>query len=307
MLHFFFGIGSIIGPLIAKPFLLLTDKDSDFSPELLQYVPLNGTEPSVSPSPFPPEAVRIQYTYAIVSVYTLIVTSIFAGIYFKRPENEPHPSKAITDPTKETPYNPRARLLVIVMATVFLHFYFALEIVFGCFLTAYVVKSDLHMDKAQGAFLSSVFWATFTFFRIPSIFIIKLIGFTKSITSNLTLMVAGAAVLLSLGGHSYWAVWLGIILMGLGISSIFATLLGYLETFFPITGNIASTFMVSGCVGEFIWPLVVGKYIVQAPSVFLLATGVCTVCCCVFFASLVYICENHVLKKKESDLSIKRF
>ena len=86
--------------------------------------------------------------------------------------------------------------------------------------------------------------------------------------------------------------------LGIGLSSIFGTLIGYLNNYFPVTGNVTSLFLVAACVGEFIWPLVVGKFIDTWPYVYLTTIALSTGMCCVLFALIMYLNRNYVQVKR---------
>ena len=200
-----FGIGAIAGPLIAKPFLVNTD-----SPELVdQHATANITQQVVNR-----EDLMVQWPYVITSVYTFITVSCLAMVYFRTRKSDTTPTKLTETVVDTTKVNAMWRLVVIIVSTIFCHFYFALQLVSGTFLMAYVVKCDLHVDKSSGALMNSLFWVTFTVFRLPSIWIMKKIGLEKSIIVNLVITVFANIVLVPFGNSNIYALWIGMALIG---------------------------------------------------------------------------------------------
>lgn len=57
--------------------------------------------------------------------------------------------------------------------------------------------------------------------------------------------------------------------MGLGCSSVFATMFAFLEQLLPVTSRITSFFFIAACAGEFVIPTLVAAYLENAPQVFL--------------------------------------
>lgn len=95
-----------------------------------------------------------------------------------------------------------------------------------------------------------------------------------------------------------------LIFLGVGMSSIFGALLGYLSEQFPVTGKVTSAFLVAACVGEFVWPLIVGNYIAESPQVYLTCIAICTTMCCILFVVIVIINRKFV-KVTQSNVDLR--
>lgn len=154
-----------------------------------------------------------------------------------------------------------------------------------------------------------MFWGMFTFFRLFTIFYIDYVGAEKNIMFNLLLTVVACGFLVPFGGTSLWCLWVGIALMGLGTSSIWASVYGYLEQFFPVNSKIAATFTVTACLGEFILPTLMGNYLDSNPDIFLWVTLFCTLMTCVLFCVFNHICHKYYgqQKSKKMQLASKGF
>jgi fucose permease len=193
--------------------------------------------------------------------------------------------------------NRRVRLTIIVLATIFMHVYCGLELMFGTLITSYAVKCDLQLDKATGAVMASVYWAFFTFFRLFAIFFADIIGAENNIYFNFSLIALSNFFLLPFGGSNVYCLWIGIVLMGLGTSSIWASIFGFLEDYFPVTSGITAAFSVAACLGQSIMPFIVGYFIDKYPPIFLWVTLAASLALIILFSVYSYLCK-HCLRKK---------
>lgn len=68
---------------------------------------------------------------------------------------------------------------------------------------------------------------------------------------DLALVMTGMAFLVPLGNSCEWALWVGAGFVGIGISSVYPSILGYLESIMPVTSRIASITTVFACIGKY--------------------------------------------------------
>lgn len=296
-LHFAFGLGCFHAPLLAKPFLL----------ELLE--PINNVTTSVLGEDnsttdyqdyvfpeFTVEDVALEIPYGVIALFMLINCLIFSYIFLRYREVTPHPSRTQAE-TKETlgggfAVDKKVRYTIICLATVFMHVYCGLELAFGTLITSYAVKCDLHLDKATGAYMASVYWAFFTFFRLFAIFFADVIGAETNIYFNFMLIVLSNLFLIPFGDTNVYCLWAGIILMGLGTSSIWASIFGFLEDYFPVTSGMTASFSVAACLGQSIMPFIVGHFIDSYPPIFLWVTLTASTLLILLFSTFSYLCKK---------------
>ena len=297
-LHFSYGLGAFHAPLLAKPFLLelLEPKDNKTSED-------NSTMdyPDYTFPEYTADDVELEIPYGVLAVFMLINAVIFSYLFLRFRETKPHPSRMLSDTMEKMggPYkmNRRVRYLIIALATLFQHVYCGLELMFGYLITSYAVKCDLQLDKATGAVMASVYWAFFTFFRLFAIFFADIIGVENNIYLNFTLIALSNFFILPFGGSNVYCLWAGIIFMGLGTSSFWASIFGFLEDYFPVTSGITASFSVAACLGQSIMPFIVGFYIDQYPPIFLWVTLIASCLLLILFLSFSYLCK-HCLRKK---------
>lgn len=257
----------------------------------------------------------IQWAYAFVSVYNAIIFVVFVVVYLGKRSNKAHPSRlaAIQSqaeasycestgqlksslPNCSLAFPAKSRILVIIMSTLFMHVYCGLEISFGSLLATFAVKSSLQMNKSLSSFITSLYWGTFTFFRILTMFAITYFKPRTLLLINIAIIMSSNAFLLPFGDTHLWALWTGVALMGLGCSSVFATMIGYVEQMFPVTNRITSGFMIFACIGEFIIPYIVGKFIETNPRVYLYVIFLYSIASVMFLFAIILI-ESKANKK----------
>lgn len=297
-LHFSFGLGAFHAPLLAKPFLL----------ELLEPAPNRTLDENstldyqdyVFPE-YTVDDVALEIPYGVMSVFMIINSLVFGYLFLKFRETRPHPSRMISETMEKMggafKMNRRVRYTIVVLATLFMHIYCGLELAFGTLITSYAVKSDLKLDKATGAVMASVYWAFFTFFRLFAIFFADIIGAENNIYFNFSLIAMANFFLIPFGGTNVYCLWAGIILMGLGTSSIWASIFGFLEDYFPVTSGITASFSVAACLGQSLMPFIVGYFIDSYPPIFLWVTLAASLMLIILFSVFSYLCK-HCLRKK---------
>jgi hypothetical protein len=178
---------------------------------------------------------------------------------------------------------------VIVLTVMFMHIYYGLEITFGSFLTTFAYESDLHLPKADGAHMTSLFWGTFTFLRLFTVFYIEYVGAEMNILLSLVVVLIANVLLVPFGDSHALCLWIGVGVIGLGTSSIWASLFGYLEQYFTVTSRIAAGMIVSAIVGEFVFPLIISNFVSSDPQVLLWVVLFCSVSMTLIFLVMMYI------------------
>lgn len=182
------------------------------------------------------------------------------------------------------------KVFVVIMATAFMHIYYGLEITFGTFLTTFANKSPIKLETTEGATITSIFWATFTFWRLPTIFYVEWIGPIRTILINLVVLVIGNIILVPWGSTHTWALYTGTALVGLGASPIWASMFGLLELFFPVTSGIASTMITAAMIGEFIFPTIISGFVACTPKVFVWVALFCSLSVITLFGAITLVC-----------------
>ncbi|KAI1306052.1 hypothetical protein HDE_01056 [Halotydeus destructor] len=276
-LHFSYGFGAFVAPVLASPYLSGGE------------VPISGLTRDLATSlnDCNPEALLIYIPYTIIGACCLGVASVFAYFSCYHRHTEEHPSRLVdVDDSAKVNSSVWAKRTVILLAGLFIFSLLGFEIGMVSFITSFAVSSDLALSEQVGAYMTSLYWLTYTFFRLFVIAFINRISITLNITIELIILITANIFLLPFGNSVEWCLWVGIALTGIGMSTVWASTFGLLESHFPITSGTASFLVISGCVGEWVYPSIMGYAVETDSQLFLWTILACTVICCTFFAAL---------------------
>lgn len=213
-LHFFFGVGSFLAPVLLAQAMRLTHE--------------------------------IHWAFWIISILALPV----AVWLWLLPES-PAPIHAAQKENVQVPFLP-----VVLIVTAFV-LYVGSEVGFSSWIYTYAVKLNL-ADSISAAYLTSAFWGSFTLGRLLGIWIS-----TRAKSRTILLMdFVGCFVSLGLilaGRGSAAMLWLGSILLGLSMASIFPTTLILAGESLRVTGTVTSWFLVGSSLGGMLLPWLIGQ------------------------------------------------
>ncbi|KAG4078604.1 hypothetical protein HA402_011363 [Bradysia odoriphaga] len=273
IIHFMYGLGALIAPFLVEPFLLNKEADD---------LEMHSSNSTILADVASDNHLMIHWPFIIGSTYCVLVLALVVLNYILYPHNPVHPSRLRKNENKRAdecgkkdkfqlnePLSGKLKIMIIVIASVCMHAYVGLEISFGSLLTPFAVKSDLNLTKSQGSFITGSYWATYTFLRIFTLVLIVYLPCRTLLIGNFIIIMFSNCILVPFANNHEWALWVGSSLMGLGCSSVFATMFGFVEQLTPITARITAGFMVAACAGEFVIPLVVSQYLDGWPPIFL--------------------------------------
>ncbi|KAI1286504.1 hypothetical protein HDE_10862 [Halotydeus destructor] len=277
-LHFSYGFGSFVAPLLASPYL---------SGGEVAIAGLKGDSATAPNADCNPEDLLIYIPYTIMGAYCLCIALVFAYLSCYHRHTEEHPSRLVnmkdSAKVKNSVWTKRTAIL---LAGLFIFTLLGFEIGMGSFITSFAVSSDLALTEQVGAYMTSLYWLTYTFFRLFVIAFIKRISITLNITIELIIVIIANIFLLPFGNSVEWCLWVGIALTGIGMSTVWASTFSLLESHFPVTSGTASFLVICACVGEWIYPSIMGYAVETDPQLFLWTIFSCTAICCTFFAAL---------------------
>lgn len=212
--HFFFGGGALLGPIFVEPFLKKID---DLDKEIF----VSGAN-EISKRPINAQSKpNLMYAYLIIGVLSAIIWLIFTVTYMFKRTNKPHESrennnvnitelenKDIDKKEKSCSLNkpeplrnkikPHHKIIMILLTAIFTHTIYAVELSFGIMLPSYARISELKLDEKSSSYLNSLYWFTYTFFRLFCIVISNHISARSMLIIDLGLMMISNFVLLPL-------------------------------------------------------------------------------------------------------------
>lgn len=252
-LHFFFGFGALLSPIVVGVVLAQTP---DFK-----------------------------------WAYWLLAALMLPGaIWVSR---LPSPKPIVTH--EDRPVRPVVPLLVGMLA-VFMFLYVGAEVSYGGFISKYAIERKLASD-ASAAFLASGFWGALTAGRLLGIPLSGRFTARKILLADLLVVLVGLGVVLAAPG-SLAILWTGTVLVGLGMASIFPTVLILAEENMTITGFVNSFFFIGSSLGGMVQPWLIGQLFRSlGPGAVLTVIGIASLLDLALFAA-VWVYTHRLAQRK---------
>ena len=304
VLHFAFGFGSFIGPLIAKTFIS-EEQDSQAGSGLGQETDTssgsqfgwaqNQTDTS--------SGSRFGWAYWIVSLLflpTMLAYAFYAVKYDsfkflckKSLQSDDHKSDTSGDEATEDKEMDKIgmvslndgqssassdvisdelkeslsfRFAVIFLLCLFIFLYVGMEAAYGNWIFTVVVTGGLDFSKSQGTIIQSLFWGTYAFTRLFSI-VLALLNIKASVmmTGNLTGSLIATVIMISFP-HNATAIWIASAVLGMSYASIYPTTITWMCETIEVTGTATSFLVTAGILGEITIPSVVGAMVAEVAT-----------------------------------------
>ena len=272
-LHFTFGLGSFISPLVLSPFL-------DASSTSTATTTVDGSAVEYDPT--------FHYAWIITALGGLPCTlwmmywtkkfdfpppppSTAAGT---NPALLPPPSSTDDGPIDDTPWHEagqqqslldvaearaeyRFQVRVVLTVGVFLTLYVGVETGYGGYLYSYAV-TQLGASPDAAAYLNSGYWGFFALGRLAGVAVSLRFTAQQMVVSDLAGCMV--AVLINLIWRtSFTALWVGTALYGFSVGSIYASAINYTERLVGVNGRLLSYLTFFAALGDAVVPFTIGS------------------------------------------------
>ena len=147
--------------------------------------------------------------------------------------------------------------VLFVLIVLFFVFHVGMELGFGNWIYTFAVEIQME-SKTGAAYLTSAFWGAFTLARLLGVFISSRLRAQTILLLDLGGCMAALGILLLLP-DSLPALWVGTILMGLSVASIFATGMSFAERHLKLSGVMIGWILVGGGIGGMLSPWLIGQ------------------------------------------------
>ncbi|KAI2804128.1 hypothetical protein BLOT_003105 [Blomia tropicalis] len=256
-LHFFFGFGCILGPLLAEPFL----KHS--------YIGSEGFFANCLVLPY-----TIASSTAVISSITFFLLFVFYPYDQPKSNSSEIDSDEVqiissnSDDVDSSRNSSSLYYLLIFSCSVFLFVFLGSEGTYFQFSASFATKTKLNLSEPNAAFLASSLAISFTAFRAFSVLIALKLTPDLMILLDLFSVVIGNTLVYFFADRNLVPFVIGIILLGAGFASVFPSFFPFLErNGFEVTDMIGSVLTFSGGLAEVLAPFIIGLYIDNKPYV----------------------------------------
>ena len=147
-LHFTFGLGAFLGPVVARPFLFTEDLDQSTNT-----TDLNKTDEI---NFFSDSTWTIKALYPLVGIYGLLSSVGFLVYYIidtrkAKMNNESQNNERNENVDEaETSSQTKWKIILVSIMSIMFFIYVGMEVAFGTFVSVFAVESDLHFTRPQG-------------------------------------------------------------------------------------------------------------------------------------------------------------
>ena len=118
--------------------------------------------------------------------------------------------------------------------------------------------TQLGVSADSGAYLNSGYWGSFTLGRFLGIFVSLYFSPQQMVVADLAGCIV-AVVVIMLFQSSFTALWLGTILYGVSVGSVYASAINYTERLVGVSGRLLSYLTFFAALGDAVVPLTIGS------------------------------------------------
>lgn len=304
-LHFSYALGQTIAPLVTEPFLSPDQSENRTMAFKTNGLLGNGTSR---------QETRIVIPYSIGAASLILAGIIILCLYFKVPYVDPKRTVSRTEKEKDVNMNStiskseadadekRYFLQIIALGCLLLCCYAGLETSTFNFMPEFAVVMALKLTKSKAAFLTSVSSGAFAANRFASIFVASKIRVKTMLYASFLVVVTGNVILLTLANTSETMLWIAVVLIGAGHSSIYPCFMSFLEQRMNVTTSVCALFVFSSVSSSIILPIVVGNYVEKYPLTYVYINVVLLTVCFAVFAILWFIDKRFRRKRRAQNL-----
>ncbi len=228
-MHFFFGVGAFISPIIIAQVMLMGG--------------------------------GLRWSYWALALLALPVSVFVLRLKSPQPNGSPEAAAgASTEPASGLAQGVAALgrdLHLVALIAIFFFLYVGAESGFGGWIATYAMATGLG-DATTAAYLTSAFWGALTLGRLLSIPIAARFTPRQVLFGDLVGCLVSVGVLLLWPGVAI-ATWIGTFGAGFAMASIFPTTLSLAERHMTISGTITAFFFVGGSLGGMALPWLIGQ------------------------------------------------
>lgn len=268
-IHFAFAIGGAISPFVTGPFLA-PEKDMNTTSEITGNISIanstnNATTSDSNDFPWTESRLYVPYSIAAFLALTATVPLFVMACISKRP-SDVKSIKSVSSVDEDIDEERNIQRLstgmkafVLIILMVFLGIYCAMEDGFNNFLATFCV-SKLKWTKYMASIVTAVFWISYTVARFIGIFLARIFKPVKLMFVLTVLLILGfLGFFLSAQFKFYEGIWISSGVVGLAMSMIFPLVFAWTEeSILPVTGFVASLFLIAASSGSMINPIVLG-------------------------------------------------
>ena len=277
-LHFFYGLGALVTPVIAKPFLR-EEVESTLNTTLLDTEELEAGNYQIW---------TIKTLYPLISLIMLLPAPFFLYYYIqdRREEQRFHRSSSRAEVTQQEDsgkYLSRNKTVALLVFAFIYYFTMAgIEHGFRSFTAVFSVNSELFLSRPEAADVLATFYVAFAAVRGLLIPLSTLMSAPTVLWSSSAVLLASTTLLSLWGQSSIEVLKTGVGLSGFGVGSMFAAGMLWLKELVPINNKITAIICFAARLSEQSYSMGIGYIIEDHPMyfMFVMSANIVTIIIC---------------------------
>ncbi|XP_052801006.1 uncharacterized protein LOC128231830 [Mya arenaria] len=198
---------------------------------------------------------KIRIAYLIIGLLLVVSAILLLVMYCKRHRLSVNQDFDDYDRPKGVKFCYKAILMILF--GIFFFLYIGLEVTFGALITTFTVDYN-NWPKEQGVTVAAIFWGALATGRGFSIFLARCCRANVMLIIDLVFMTIGSLVLSFALEYHDKAIWLGTLILGLGMSSVFPAGISWAERFIHLSGKSTAVFVIGSAAGQMFIPSLTG-------------------------------------------------
>jgi hypothetical protein len=234
---------------------------------------------------------QIEIPYAFIGVILFITGILINLLYLCVPYSSPNfrrrnvRNDPLSEPIERAIIPVRVKRshfwVVLVFGSIIPCFYFSLCNNNFTYLQTFAM--EIGYKKRTATLMYLIYSAVVAFACLCFMLLSTFMSPQAIIYMELIILLAADCVLLYLCHTKPQMIWLGICLLGFGISSIYPSLYSFIKQRIEVNNNVGSLVVFSGSLISVIFPILEGNYLQKYPNIFPLINLCATICILVLF------------------------
>jgi fucose permease len=288
-LHFSFGVGSLLSPILAKPFLSSGNPLQTGTPGPEDVLDMtratdNYTMEFMDQIHHTPQEYGVKCLYSIIGAQLVVLFLPLLVFYIleRQAENRLRQTSAEQKTCEDDRLGLRPRL--ILLAFMFFVYFFSagLEISFRSYISTFTVS--LGHSRQDGSDITALYYTSFAAVRGMSVIGGIYLSPSAVMWTSLSLCLGGTTLLSAVSSQSFASLQVGVVLMGAGSACTFAGGLLWLKDVMKISNKVGSVLTVSMNISVQLYCLIIGSVIDDSPMQFMHLMSVSAIALVVMFA-----------------------
>ncbi|CAG7786312.1 unnamed protein product [Allacma fusca] len=314
-LHFAASVGSLIPPLILGPYLT-EEEDKACNETTITISTSTSTELPYESKLQVPFTIGASITCISIVIQVFMYISVFrqnksasSNQNTKNGEKNEVEEVEMEESSKDASTATEAAsssglvrtIMLVVLCCCVIGFYQGLELCTAQFIPTFAHFSKVCLSEKESARIAFGLQMGFASGRLGGIFLVLKIAPHFILAGNFLLLLISNIILLVWGGSNVTWLWIGSVVIGLGMSTVYAAVYAFVEKYLFVTDRIASTVAVCGGLVSAIYPIVVGKSVEHNPEVLTYVNFLSLFVCGVAFSILFYVTHIRASRIRKSE------